>query len=151
MGLDIGIIEWQWTLTIIVIPNLFLILTLGVHNDLGKHLSENIFEQLRGELKAGPGVTLFQNIQHVTCSASHASAEEQDTTLTERGLTIELVVSVKVSIIEDLHGDLLLVMVLGLEVRVIGGDEFLDVDRGDGDLLVLPLSIDTHEHPIPNS
>ena len=134
-----------------MIPNLFLILALGVHDDFGKHLGQDIFKQLGGELEAGPDVTLFQDIQHVTCSASLASAEERDVTLTRRGLTIELVFSVKVSIVEDLHGDLLLVVVLGLEVSVIGGDEFLDVDRGDGDLFVLPLAIDTHENPIANS
>ena len=75
----------------------------------------------------------------------------QSATLTERELAIELVLSVKVSVVEDLHGNLLLVVVLGLEVRVIGGDEFLDVNRGDGDLLVLPLAIDAHNNPIANS
>lgn len=58
-------IEVQWVLTIVMVPNLFLILTLGVHDDFGKHLSQDIFEQLGGELEAGPDVTLFQDIQHV--------------------------------------------------------------------------------------
>jgi len=42
-------------------------------------------------------------------------------------------------------------VVLGFEVRVVGSDELLDVNRGDGDLFVLPLAIDTHDNPIPNS
>jgi hypothetical protein len=134
-----------------MIPNLFLILALGVHDDFGKHLGQDVFEQLGGELEASPAVSLFQYIQHVTCSASLGSAEEQNGAPTERELTIELVFSVKVSVVEDLHGDLLLVVVLDLEVRVIGDDEFLDVNGGDGNLLVLPLAIDTHESPIPNS
>lgn len=56
-----------------MIPNLFLILALGVHDDFGKHLGQDIFEQLGGELEAGPDVTLFQDIQHVTCSVTHVS------------------------------------------------------------------------------
>ena len=62
------------------------------------------------------------------------SAEEQDATFTERELTVELVVFPKVTIVEDLHRDLLLVVVLGLEVGVIGSDEFLDVNHEDGHL-----------------
>ena len=52
---------------------------------------------------------------------------------------------------ENLHGYLLLVVVPGLELRVIGDDEFLNVNRGDGDLLVLPLAVDTHDDPVSNS
>ena len=66
------------------------------------------------------------------------------------GLTIELVLSIKVRVMEDLHGDLFLVVVLGFEVRVVCGDEFLDVYSRDGDLLVLPLAVDAHEGPISN-
>ena len=51
---------------------------------------------------------------------------------------------------EDLHGDLFLVVVLGLEVGVIGGDVFLDVDSRDGDLLVLPSAVYAHDYPISN-
>ena len=134
-----------------MVPNLFLILALGVHDDFGKHLGQDIFEQLGGKLEAGPDVTLFQDIQHVTCSVSLTSANEGSATLTERELAIELILSVKVSVVEDLHGNLLFVVVLGLEVRVIGGDVFLDVNRGDGDLFVLPLAIDAHDHPVANS
>lgn len=134
-----------------MISNLFLILALGVHDNFGKHLGQDILEQLGGELEAGPDMALFQDIQHVACDASPASTEGQDVTLTERGLTIELVLPVKVSIVEDLDGNLLLVVILCLEVRVIGGDEFFNVDRGDGDLFVLPLAIDAHESPISDS
>ena len=49
---------------------------------------------------------------------------------------------------ENLHGNLFFVVVLGLEVRVIGGDVFLNVDSWNGDLLVLPLAVDTHDGPI---
>ena len=53
-------------------PNLLLVLTLGVHDDFGKQLSQDVFEQFRSELEAGPDVTMFQYIQHVTWSASVA-------------------------------------------------------------------------------
>lgn len=134
-----------------MVPNLLLILALGVHDDFGKHLGQDILEQLGGELEAGPDMTLFQDIQHVTCNTSLASTEGQDATLTERELTIELVFSLKIGVVKDLQWDLFLVVVFGLEVRVIGGDEFLDVNRGDGDLLVLPPAIDAHGNPISNS
>ena len=70
--------------------------------------------------------------------------------MTERELTIKLIFSIKVSVVEDLHGDLFLVVVLGFEVRVVGGDELLDVNRGDGDLLVFPFAVDAHGNPISN-
>jgi len=50
-------------------PNLFLILTLGVHDDLGKHLSQDVLEQLGSELEVSPDVALFQDIQHVAWNA----------------------------------------------------------------------------------
>ena len=133
-----------------MVPNLLFILTLGVHYDFGKHLGQDVFKQLRSELEAGPDVTLFQDLQHVACYTSFASIEGQDATSTERRLTVELVFSLEVSVVKDLHGNFLLVVVLGLEVRIIGGDKFLDVNRRDGDLLVLPLAIDAHDNPISN-
>jgi len=67
-----------------MVPNLLLILTLGVHDDFGKHLGQDVFEQLRSELKAGPDMTLFQDVQHVACYTSFASIEGHGATLTER-------------------------------------------------------------------
>ena len=133
-----------------MVPNLLFILTLGVHYNFGKHLGQDVFEQLGSELEAGPDVTLFQDVQHVTCYTSFASIEGQDATSTERRLTVELVFSVEVSVVKDLHGYFFLVVVLGLEVRIIGSDKFLDVNRRDGDLLILPFAVDTHDNPISN-
>jgi hypothetical protein len=48
-----------------MIPDLLLILALRVHDDFRKHLGQDVFEKFRGELKAGPDVTVFQDIQHV--------------------------------------------------------------------------------------
>ena len=134
-----------------MVPDLLLILALGVHDDFGKHLSQDVFEQLGGELETGPDVTLFQDIQHVAWNVSFASTEEQDATFTKRELTIELVFSIEVSIVKYLHRNLLLVMVFSFELGVIGGDEFLNINGGDGDLFVLPFAIDAHDGPISNS
>lgn len=49
----------QRTLTIVMVPNLLLVLAFGVHDDFGKHLGQDVFKQLRGELETGPDVTLF--------------------------------------------------------------------------------------------
>ena len=48
-----------------MVPDLLFILALGVHDDFGKHLGQDISEQLGSKLEAGPDVTLFQDIQHV--------------------------------------------------------------------------------------
>lgn len=49
-----------------MITNLLFILALGVHDDLGKHLSENVFEQCRSESEIGPDVTLLQDVEDIT-------------------------------------------------------------------------------------
>lgn len=46
-------------LTIVMTPNLLLVLTLGVYNDFGNQLGQDVFEQFRSELEAGPDMTLF--------------------------------------------------------------------------------------------
>jgi len=65
--------QWkQRILTVVVVPNLFLILALGVHDDFGKHLGQDVLEQLGGELEVSPDVTLFQDIQHIAWNTSFA-------------------------------------------------------------------------------
>jgi L-alanine-DL-glutamate epimerase-like enolase superfamily enzyme len=49
-----------------MIPDLLLILALRMHDNFGKHLGQNVFKQLGGELEAGPAMTVFQDIQDVT-------------------------------------------------------------------------------------
>ena len=55
-----------------IIHNLTLIFALGVHGGLGKHLGQEIFEQAKGELEAGPicdAVLKYPapHLQRVTC------------------------------------------------------------------------------------
>ena len=57
-----------------MIPDLLLVLALGVHDDFGKHLCQDVFEQFRSELEAGPDVTVFQYIQHIAWNALLRSA-----------------------------------------------------------------------------
>ena len=66
-------------LTVIVIPDLLLVLAFRVHDDFGKHLRQDVFKHFRSELAAGPDVTMFQDIQHVALSEMDVS-EGQDTT-----------------------------------------------------------------------
>ena len=56
-----------------MVPNLLLILALGVHDDFGKHLRQDIFEQFGSELEVGPDVTVFQDVQNVAWYTSFTS------------------------------------------------------------------------------
>ena len=63
-------------------------------------------------------------------------------------LTVDLDLVVKVGVVEDLHGDLLLAKVLCLELGVLDSDVFLDVAAGKLDLLVLAGAVHTHDGPV---
>lgn len=51
-----------------MVADLLFILALGMHDNLGEHLSEHVFEQFRGEAEAGPDVTLLQNVEDIALS-----------------------------------------------------------------------------------
>ena len=65
-------------------------------------------------------------------------------------LTVDLDLVVKVGVVEDLHGDLLLAKVLCLELGVLDGDVLLDVTAGELDLLVLAGAVHAHDCPVGN-
>lgn len=52
---------------------------------------------------------------------------------------------------EDLHGDLVLSIVLFLELGVMDGNVRLDVFARGGDLLILPRAVVAHDSPVCNS
>ena len=54
-------------LTVVVVANLLLILALGVPEDIGNELGEDVLEKLRGEDHLCPVVTGLENVEHVTC------------------------------------------------------------------------------------
>ena len=50
-----------------MVANLLLILALGVPEDIGNELGEDMLEELRGEDHLCPVVTLLHNLQHIAC------------------------------------------------------------------------------------
>jgi hypothetical protein len=52
--------------TVVVAPDLFLVLTLRMYNYLGKHLGENVFKQLWGENHLRPIMASLQNVKDVS-------------------------------------------------------------------------------------
>ena len=54
-------------LTVVVVANLLLILALGVPEDIGNELGEDVLEELRGKDHLCPVVTGLENVEHVTC------------------------------------------------------------------------------------
>lgn len=69
----------------------------------------------------------------------------------DKNVTIEVNFSIKVVVVEKLHGDLLLALVNTLQLWIVNSNVFLDSFSGKNDLLVLPWSIYTHEGPVANS
>lgn len=55
-----------------MVSDLFAVLRLGVTDDVGDEVEEDILEELEGEHHLGPVVTLFHNVQHITCSKKGA-------------------------------------------------------------------------------
>lgn len=64
------------------------------------------------------------------------------------GRTIEVGLIVKESVVENLHGNLLLSKVLGLEFGVLDSDVFFDITAGKLNLLVLARAVGAHDGPI---
>lgn len=87
-----------------------------MHNDLGDHASKEVLDQTEGEAEASPVMSVLEGLQAVT---------------------VELDVAVKVHLVEGLHGDLALAMVLGLVFGLLEGEVVLDGAAGELGLLSL--------------
>lgn len=92
--------------------------TLGasVHDDLGHHPHEEVLEQAQGETEAGPVVSVLHGLQ---------------------GVTLEVDLVVEVHLVESLHGDLALAVVLDAVMLAVEVQVVLDRASGVLDLLVL--------------
>ena len=69
-------------------------------------------------------------------------------TRTTREQTVEINLPFEVRVMEDLHGYLLLPVVLRLEFRVVDRDVFLNVSLREFDLVVLALAVHAHRRPV---
>lgn len=88
-----------------------------MHDHLWEGLEEEELDQADGEAEAGPVVTVLEDLQAVA---------------------IEVDVAVKVHLLERLHSNLVLAMVLGLVCGLLEGEVMLDRAAGELDLLRLP-------------
>ena len=51
--------------TVVVVPNLVLVLALGVDDDFGEEDGQDVFEEFHGKVELGPVVARLEDIQHV--------------------------------------------------------------------------------------
>lgn len=77
----------------------------GVHDDLRKHSQEEVLDQANGEAEASPVMAVLHDLEAVA---------------------VEVDFAVKVHLMEGLHGDLVLAMVLGLVLGLLEGEVVLD-------------------------
>ena len=51
--------------TVVVVPNLVLVLALGVDDDFGEEDGQDVFEEFHCKVELGPVVARLEDIQHV--------------------------------------------------------------------------------------
>lgn len=93
--------------------------TLGasVHDNLGNHSSQEVFKQAQRETEAGPVMSVLHCLQ---------------------GVTLEVHLVVKVHLMERLHWDLALAMVLDPVMLAVEVQVVFDRSSGIFDFLILP-------------
>lgn len=87
-----------------------------MHDNLRNHASEEVPDQADGEAEAGPVVPVLHNLE---------------------GVAVEVDVTVKILLVEGLHGDPGLAMVLELILGLLEGEVVLDGAAGEPGLLGL--------------
>jgi hypothetical protein len=87
-----------------------------VHNDLGNHAKEEKLDEANGEAEAGPVVSVLHNLETVT---------------------LEVNIAIKVLLVEGLHGDLLVALVLVSVGLLLEVEVLLDGTAREADLFVL--------------
>lgn len=98
----------------------------SVHDDFRCELEEDKFEQAQGKCEACPIMSVFQNLQTIA---------------------IELDVSIKVHVVESLHGDLVCASVLELVGLILECKVVLDRAPGVSGFLVLARTEPRMEGP----
>ena len=76
-----------------------------MHDDLGDHPKKEVLKERGGESKVGPVMSLLKNVQSIA---------------------LEVNLAIKVELVEGLHGDLVVTLVLGSEISVLELEVMLD-------------------------
>lgn len=82
-----------------------LTLRTGVHDNLGNHAKEEVLDKADSESEAGPVMAELHDLE---------------------AITVEVDITIKVHLVESLHGDLVLAMVFGLVFRLLEGKVVLN-------------------------
>jgi len=105
---------------VVVVADLLLVLRTSVHDDLGHHASKEEPEERQSEAEVGPVVTVLHDLKSVT---------------------VEVDITVKVLLVESLHGDLAAAVVLCAVGLLVELEVVLDGGAGEAGLLVLAGSV----------
>jgi len=100
-----------------------------VHDNLGNHAGQEILEQAPGELGSAPIVSVFQNLQAVTFEGN---------------------ISGEVHLVEGLHGDLGVALVLLPVFGLVEIEVVFDGLSGQLDFRVLAGRVPRHDGPVSN-
>lgn len=87
-----------------------------MHDNLRHHAEDEELDQANGETEAGPVMAVLHNLQTVA---------------------VEVDITIKVHLVESLHGNLVLALVLGLVFGLLEGEVVLDWATGKLGLLIL--------------
>lgn len=98
-----------------------------MHDNLGNHANKEVLDQTDGETEAGPIVAELHNLKAVA---------------------VEVDVAFKVHLMEGLHGNLLLAIVLALVLRLLESKVVLDALARVLGLLVLSRANRRDNHPV---
>lgn len=105
---------------VVVVADLLLVLRTSVHDDLGHHTSKEEPEERQSEAEVGPIVTVLHDLKSVT---------------------VEVDITVKVLLVESLHGDLAAAVVLCAVGLLVELEVVLDGGAGEAGLFVLAGSV----------
>ena len=134
-----------------MVADLLLILRLGVQDDLGQHLGQDVFEELRSKDHLRPVVASLKDVKNIAWERMKhdmSTGPQGECRAGESELTIEVDLVIEERVVEDLHRNLLLAEVLGLELRVLDGDVLLDIAARKLDLLVDTGTVRAHDGPV---
>lgn len=138
--------------TVVMVANLLLILGSRVDDNLRNQVKEDVFEKFRREVEVSPIVAEFQDIENiawkVTCQPE-LEGEVLSRTY-EQIFTFNVNLAVEVSVVENLHGDLVLSVINFFEFCITNVDVLFNIFPRQRDALVDATTDARHEHPVTN-
>ena len=96
-----------------MISNLLLVLRFRVDDDFRNEGEEDVFEELGSHDVACPVVSVLHHVEHVPYATHNERESEYRSRCESEKLTLDLNFAVEISVVEDLHRNLGLAVVLG--------------------------------------